>query len=415
MSDSRPSMYADISFVDLLEMLWRAKWSFIVITTVSALIGFMLASLAEKSYAASTTIKPQNDSVFIEFMPLNSIINRNAEALSSSSAIAKSKDGTQRPLFPYDIINSTSVFEAFIKEFNDRQEMAAVIAAGLDAAGVDGDIRDANPEQLAKQFKIAPPAKAGLDWVASFTWHDASEGKELFRKAILLTLENTKSSILSDVVKVTRSLAEIKAGELERLEAELHLIEASSNVEIDNRLQVLRMHSAIAKDLGIARNQLTTSISTSISSDATGDAGSGDNVFTLGSEALYLRGFQALDKEIALTESLTKEQRLNQNQHFIVKKSAIERNKSDVTQAQIMKFAKDVEMADTSHWVDINLSNAEIKSNAMSRFALMALAIITGLLLSAVYVVGANEMRKRRTVREPLIPAREPNAAMIAA
>ena len=45
---------------------------------------------------------------------------------------------------------------------------------------------------LAKSFKILTPSNKNEETTLLFSWHNNEEGKSLFKKAILLTLENIK-------------------------------------------------------------------------------------------------------------------------------------------------------------------------------------------------------------------------------
>lgn len=390
MSDIRPSYDDEIDLFSLFETLWDAKWLISVVTFFFALMGLTFSLIAPKSYEVSTQIDHARFSVFVEYTPLNDILIDNGFYTSETNS-------------GY-LINSKSVFEMFLDEFNDYEEMVSVLQNDADVIQLLSDVQenDRNLEifKLAKLFKIVPPAKPEGEWMASFEWRDVDQGKILFSAAIQKSLENVKQAILTDVSNLSLSLDEKNARELEQLQFQLSLVSGSASLKAERRLQYLREQSAIAKELEIETNQLgTNGLVQSVSNDVSLNVSDVSLNVSSSEVPFYLRGFKAIDKEIALVESRTDEQVLILEDEYIDVSDEIARIKSDAASSQLRNSLKLVESSNPSNWVDFNFLLAESKSKISSTL-ILALSVVLGGIISIFYVLVSSAIRARKVVRD---------------
>ena len=115
MSEVGPTYDDEIDLFELFETLWDGKWKIIATTFVAAVIGFVFSIVKPNSFEVSTPIQTAKSSVFLPYTLLNSLLKENGlyfdKELNDSG-------------YKFD---SESIFETFIVEFNDYEEMIDVL------------------------------------------------------------------------------------------------------------------------------------------------------------------------------------------------------------------------------------------------------------------------------------------------
>ena len=186
----------EIDLFDLLKPIWDGKWKIIVITVITTLICTVYAYQQPNSYTSSTTIYRAENSEFIKYTILNDILTE--------------KFGEKESANIY-FINSQEVFKKLINEFRDYDEVVEILKNDPNIRKSLINISESDKRQElighAKSFviseKFIPPKlsdKSKLkDYTLSFTWHNINEGREIFEKALNLSLINVRDKILKDL------------------------------------------------------------------------------------------------------------------------------------------------------------------------------------------------------------------------
>ena len=381
MSEVRPPYDDEIDLFEFFETLWDGKWKIILTTFVAALIGVVFSVVKPNSFEVSTPIQSGKQSVFLQFTSLNDLLKDEGFLY-------------QLEINPNGyIFDSDSVFKMFIAEFNDYEEMVDAVNTSEFVQKSIKDLDDDDKQRalidFAKAFELKAPSKNEENWTLSFEWHDAIEGAKLFNDAIRQTLSNTKNISVSNVNELAKAIDIRNTRNLEQLRNKLSLIEKNQINSNKKRIQYLREQSAIAKELGIETNRL----------DANALSQSSQNAISLSVNSndvpYYLRGYKAIEKEIALIESRSDEDNLLISDGYIKTKKEIISLETDLSSSQLRNAAEVIANDIPNNWVQFDLSTADVKSQKKSRLY-VALSIVLGGMVGAMYVLISNAVRKRK-------------------
>ena len=178
--------------------------------------------------------------------------------------------------------------------------------------------------------------------VLNFTWHDPNEAKKILNDTMNLTINNLKNLVFDNFEKSSRFKQKI------------------SMANDKKRLDFLKEQSSIAKALGIVDNQIDTiNVSQSLSL----------NINTT-DIAYYLRGYNAIDKEIELIEQ--------RNYRYL---KSIEEEISSIKKKSIK-------------WVDYNIFLTNTKSLKNTKLILL-ISILLGLILGIFYLLILNGFQSK--------------------
>ena len=380
MSEVSQSNDDEIDLFELFETLWRGKWKIIVTTVIATLVGIAFILSKPNLYEVSTSIQNGKPSVFLKHNIINDVIKGSRLTL------------TDENLNSY-VINAPTIFSMVIDEFNDYKTMINVIS---NDEFVRQSIKDLDENdkrkaliKYAKLFEITSPLKNEKNWMLSFEWHDDEEGSRLFNEALILTLINVKTALLNDIGQLATSLEISIERELENLDNELNLIKQRQKYENNRRILYLVEQSAIAKELGIETNTLdANALAQTPSSGVSLNISSNEVPF-------YLRGFKAIDKEISLIRSRSEEGQLLLASGYIETTEKIISLENDLSASQVRNSLKFIENDNQNDWVQFDLTLADSKSQKNSELY-VALSIVLGGMLGAMYVFISNTIRKRK-------------------
>ena len=372
MSEVRPTYDDEIDLFEFFETLWDGKWKIILTTFVAAIIGVVFSVVKPNSFEVSTPLQSGKPSVFITYTSLNDLLKSNQFSFS---------------------VDENSIFKMFIAEFNDYEEMVDAVSTSDFVQNSIKDLDDDDKQKaligFAKSFELKAPSKNEENWTLSFEWHDAIEGAKLFNDAIRQTLSNTKNISVSNVNELAEAIDIRNTRNLEQLRNKLSLIEKNQIIRNKKRIQYLREQSAIAKELGIETNRL----------DANALSQSSQNAISLSVNSndvpFYLRGYKAIDKEIALIESRSDEDNLLSADGYLQTNEEIVSLETDLSSSQLRNAAEVIANDIPNDWVQFDLSIADVKSQKKSMLY-VALSIVLGGMVGAMYVLISNAVRKRK-------------------
>ncbi len=372
MSDVRPTYDDEIDLFEFFETLWDGKWKIILITFVAAIIGVVFSVVKPNSFEVTTPIQSGKTSDFIQYTTLNALLKSNNFSLS---------------------IDENSTFKMFIAEFNDYEEMFDAVSKSEFVQKSIKDLEDGDKERalidFAKAFELKAPSKNEQNWTLSFEWHDGIEGRQLLNEAISQTLLNVRNVTQANFNDLAEAIDIRNTLNLEKLRNKLSLIEKNQIDRNKKRIQYLREQSAIAKELGIETNRL----------DANALSQSSQNAISLSVNSndvpFYLRGYKAIDKEIALIESRSDEEKLLIANGYIETKEEIISLETDLSSSQLRNAAEVLGNDIPNDWVQFDLAIADVKSQKKSRLY-VALSIGLGGMVGVMYVLISNAVRKRK-------------------
>jgi len=362
----------EIDLFELFQTLWDGKWKIILTTFVAAIIGVVFSVVKPNSFEVSTPFQSGKPSVFITYTSLNDLLKSNQFSFS---------------------VDENSIFKMFIAEFNDYQEMVDAVSTSEFVQKSIKDLDDDDKQRalfgFAKAFELKASSKNEKNWTMSLEWHDDIEGAKLFNVAIRQTLSNIKNISVSNVNELAEAIDIRNIRILEQLRNKLSLIEKNQIVINKKRIQYLREQSAIAKELGIETNRLDANALTQSSQNAISLSVNSNDV------PYYLRGYKAIEKEVALIESRSDEDNLLISDVYIKTKAEIISLETDLSSSQLRNAVEVIANDIPNDWVQFDLSIADVKSQKKSMLY-VALSIVLGGMVGAMYVLISNAVRKRK-------------------
>ena len=372
MSEVRPPYDDEIDLFEFFETFWDGKWKIILTTFVAAIIGVVFSVVKPNSFEVSTPFQSGKASVFITYTSLNDLLKSNQFSFS---------------------VEENSIFKMFIAEFNDYDEIVDAVSTSefvqKSIKDLDDDVKQRALINFAKAFELKAPSKNEENWTLSFEWHDDIEGAKLFNDAIRQTLSNIKNISVSNVNELAEAIDIRNTRNLEQLRNKLSVIEKNQIDRNKKRIQYLREQSAIAKELGIETNRLDANALSQSSQSAISLSVSSNAV------PFYLRGYKAIDKEIALTEGRSDEEKLLIADGYIQTKEEIVSLETDLSSSQLRNAAEVIANDIPNDWVQFDLSIADVKSQKKSMLY-VALSIVLGGMVGTMYVLISNAVRKRK-------------------
>ena len=381
MSAARPPHDDEIDLFEVFETLWDGKWKIIATTFVVALVGVAFSLVQPNSYQVSTSIQTGNQSVFLKYTSINALLKKEGLLF----------DGVTNPN-GYRI-DSDSIFEQFVVEFNDYEEMVDALSSSEYVQEAIKNLDEIDKQGVliafAKSFELKAPTKNVENWHLSFEWHDDLEGRQLLKDAILKTLVNIRNAAKENIDVLATAVDTRNSRELESLHNEMSLIENKQMGRDKKRIQYLIEQSAIAKELGIERNKL----------DPNGLTQSSKNGISLSFSSIdvpyYLRGYKAIDKELELIRNRTQEQMLLSANNYLALKERVVSLENDLASSQLRDASKTIEIDNPNDWIEFDMALADSKSQRKSKLY-VALSIVSGGMIGVLFVLVSNAVRKRR-------------------
>jgi LPS O-antigen subunit length determinant protein (WzzB/FepE family) len=383
MTEVRTPYDDEIDLFELFETLWREKWKIITTTFVAALLGITFSFVQPNSYQVSTPIQNGKQSVFLSYTSLNDLLKDKGLLFDSE----KNSNGYS--------FNSVSVFEMFVAEFNDYEEMINVLSDNYFVKQSIEELDEIGKRRaligFAKSFALKPPSKNGENWLLSFEWHDNLEGARLLDDAIQQTLINTQKTTKDNIDNLASSVDMLNSFKLDNLRNEIRLIEQNEKTREKIKVQYLTEQSAIAKEIGIEANRLTPNdLSQNSQNGISLSVGSNEIPF-------YLRGYKAIDKEISLISNRSDEEALLMASGYIEIKEKILSLENDLSSSQLRSASQLIATDSPNKWVEYDLALADSKSQKKSKLY-VALSIFLGGMIGVVFVLVNNSIRKRKEI-----------------
>ena len=387
---SKYQLLKDYQF-DLFELffaLWNAKWKIIATTFIAALIGVALTAKQPNLYVVSTPIQSGKQSVFLPFTPLNNL-------LKDMGFLYDAKLNTKGYIFDND-----SVFEMFVVDFNDYEEMVSVLSendfVNQSIKDLDEDGKQRALISFAKAFKIISPSDPlEKNGILKFQWHDDFEGRRLFNNAIKKTLLNVKKVSQNNIDELAKSIQIQNSNKLEKLYKRLDLILQSQNLEDTKTILYLKEQSEIAKELGIKTNKIdTTKLSRRELNGISLSVSSTDIPY-------YLRGYTAINKEIMLIENRSDTELLAMTNDYVQTMNEIALIENDLSSTQLRANQKLLEIGSTEKWVEFDLALAN--SQSMKKTSrIVFFSSVLGLIIAVCFILAQHIIRKYKELSAKL-------------
>ena len=417
----------EIDLIQLIETVWDGKWKIIAITAACVLgfFGFQVLG-PSPSFVATTEINPILVSDAEEYRQSNALdffavyrdieardqaelsavtralLERDKDSAITSSRTTSSDAASNKEETPSAVLNLL-----FIEQLGNRPLLAGIFKKhGIllrEKFDSDRDYERALTQLVATISMLPPVNEDGTQrgesrrhWTLQFKFND--EGKWLAALADIKDAanKNVRNAVKSRFENLHASAKQKRAFDIEDLDAQISIMIAAYDAETVSRLAHLAEQAAIAKKLNISKQTSIPQPSIYQSLNTKGDESLGNRTSKIETEIpLYLRGYDALEKEIELIKS-------RQDKHpFIKGLLPLEQKKLALLKDQTPERAERL-FAETpviksgifeAASFDVEATEFEYKN---SRRLILALAAVVGSIIGLVYVLIASAMRGKR-------------------
>ena len=362
----------EIDLFEIMQVIWTSRWKVVTAIVCSALLGIGFSVLQPDSYKASTPVYQSKSSVFSSYYLLNDTL----------------EDYEFAP-----VIDSERIFQMFVAEFNDYEEVVNVLGENQfvnDALkGLDNEDKRRAVFEFAKKFALTQASKKDEQPLKlTYQWHDDTEGSQLLNDTLVLVLANVKKTIIASLEDVALYQEQKNTRELEVLRNELGYIADLQKNADKIRVQYLVEQSSIAKELGIDVDGLETK--------GLNKTQEGKITFNVNQDEypLYLRGFKAIDKEISIIRSRSDVDTLLAAEGYLEISQKINRIENDSAATYLRELISLVKQDSPNDWVEYSMDVADIQSQKKP-ILYVAICVFLGAILGVLMVLISNTFRER--------------------
>lgn len=383
----------EIDLMLVLKSLIQGKWKIISFIFIFLIVSISYISYTPNLYKVTTNIKQSNESLYFKYKYLNNILMKETEIdtkLFETSYINKLMK------FNGFIINSSRIFQMFVNEFNDYEEMITVLSENNYIKDKMKNLNEKEKRKLlikfAKKFIIFQPNNKYNIWKISFDWHEINQGTLLFNKALDLTLYNVQKSLLMEINNIANSIDLENQRIVTSLNVKLKSIRALTKLNNAKKIKFLIEQSLIAKELSIENNQLSNYTNMNNVSGLSQDRNDFFSTLNL-NIPYYLRGFKSIDKEIELIQRRTNLDNDLMTPGYLEIKEKLLYIQSD-NRSKILREAKNTINNDNiTKWVNFDLELSEIQNLKRSNL-IIVISIIIGAISGIFYVLISNSLNQ---------------------
>lgn len=362
----------ELDLFELFVTLWDGKWKILgaVVISVISVFGYQTTQ-PQPNFEAITEIKP--------------ITSVNAEKYRQSNALGFFEVTPNTLLDLYiEQVDERSILEEAIRKFQlldvekfeDQQAYNEAVVA------------------LASTIEILPPINVDgankVDvqryWTIGFEYNDVAKWKQVLSSVNSLANQSVQK-ILQQRFQTSLSVAEQRRDfELEDIEVQIANASADYETITSNKLAFLREQAAVARKMGVAKSTIEAQTFSS-------QNGVLANVST--EMPFYLRGYEAIEKEIELIESReNKEAFTSSLLELEQKKRTLEQDKT-LERAEALFNATPIVSANDFSAVSVAVEATTFETQ--NKFSVMlTLAVVIGGIIGALYVLIASAIRSRK-------------------
>ena len=394
----------EINLIELTYIIWKGKWKIAAAVVISYIAVISYQSNQTNDFTAITEIKPISSLLLKKYSSFNNLITSSSAPIITTDAnanIAITNDNTTNLVGVIPKITRESFFNIYIDILQDRSLIQDGIRKfNLLEASQYSDEQEYNEAiiKLASSVKILTPliskeknGKLENSYhTIEFVYDDVEKWISVLKYLDEVINKLVKKTLLMEYNNLLLSLKEKKKYELEDISTKINNNLIDYEREMSDHLSYLKEQSEIAKKLGIAKS--TVEVQTFGNQNALLSNIQTDSPF-------YLRGYEAIDKEIELIESR------NNKKAFIQGLFDLEKKKRAIEQDQIIERTKlaisSVLLLDNDKFsaatIDAITTKFEYKNNKNNKKSRL-LAIAIGLIVGVFYVIITNAFQLNRVI-----------------
>ena len=361
----------EIDLLEFVQTIWDGKFKIagVIVIAVLGVVGFFLTQPAP-SFIAKTEVKPITSDMVNRYQISNSIGFFEVNAANLRGLFIEQLDA--RLLFE-DAFRKYAVLDK--NDYETEEDFSDSITATASKVRVLPPI---NVDGTAK-------GESRKHWTIEFEFNDEEKWLNVLADVKAKANQNVRELIKADFSTTLAAAQKKSAFEIEDISTTIDNALSDYDRKADDRLAFLREQSAIARKLGVKNNTIETqsfggknSVVTNVKTDT----------------PFYLRGFEAIEKEIALIEAReNKKAFVSGFLELEQKKRQLEQDKT-LERAEALFADTPVMRGDDFSAVVMTVAATEFESKS-KRMLMLAMAVVLGGMVGTVYVLIANAMRTR--------------------
>ncbi len=381
MTDSPQYQDDEIDLAQLVGTIWEGRWVIAMVTALSMLAGGLFAFLAPQTLSGRLEVRPITVGQASAYDTLNEL---RFFDIRQDEVVELSRE---------------DLLEMFIEDFAERETLVAAIREhGVnkrqpDESELEYDIRLV---EEAYRYQILPPTDLAdtrardprRNWVVDVkSDQDRDTTRIILTQALSHSQDNVRQTLqeqFTRLVSIRQRDADFK---LEDLRFKLGNALQDYDKNVRNRVAFLHEQAEIARSLGIAKNTIETQ---------TFQAGSSVVANLTENQPFYLRGYEAIEKEIKLLQSR------EQKEAYIAELIELEAQARAIEQSQlidraIVAFKETPIVQGDFVAARYDVGAIEFKSN-IRRALILAIALVGGGFMGIVIILVRSVLSKRKSM-----------------
>jgi len=380
----------EIDLMEFFQTIWDGKFKIagVILMAVLGVVGFFLTQ-PPPSFTAKTEVKPITSDIANRYQISNSLgffevysDKGKNDGQDTDKAKAKAVVRFLDELF-IEQLDTRLLFEDTFRKYavldkNDYETETDFNKAIIELAAEISLLPPINVDGTAK-------GESRRHWTIEFEFNDKEKWLNALADVKAKANQNVRKLIRDNFTTTLAAAGKNKAFEIEDISTIIDNALSDYDRKADDRVAFLREQSAIARKLGVKNNTIETQSFGGKNSVVT-------NVIT--EMPLYLRGYEAIEKEIELIEARdNKEAFVDGFLELEQKKRQLEQDKT-LERAEALFADTPVMRGDDFSAVVMTVAATEFESKS-KRMLMLAMAVVLGGMVGTVYVLIANAMRKR--------------------
>ena len=399
----------EIDLIHLLQVVWEGKPKVIAVTIILFLAAYGYQSfLVPKNFIATTEIKPVESSEMNEYITLNAYLKNviqnidktqiNGDTEFNEKTIGKFKDINNGSSVGLYYITQSSLLDRYLEVLEYRSVFEEAIRK-FNLIDIDNYANEKEYDEAAIMFassiQILPAKKNNIGEEISygsiqFVYDDKNKWTQVLNYVNEITNKIVQRDLKKMYEKLLSVLRDQKLNQIEDLTIEIENFIDDYDRETNDKLLFLQEQAEIARTLGVPKNTLETHVFIAQNTMLT-------SVET--KTPLYLRGYEAIEKEINLIKSRDEEA----IKAFVPGLYKLEQKKRKLLQDKTLIRANSI--LEKSSLSDINFKAALINVSStnygtLKNNRLIYLSIIFGLIIGIFYTLISDAFRVRNELKK---------------
>lgn len=373
----------DIDLIATGSVFWQGRLTVLVTTFVAVFAGLLILPSDKSSEIVSFSITPAGSSVFVKYLPLNSLINeineRN-EVKSSSIGLNEMFGGL--------------IIEEFFRRFDSVSSLKGSIGKSSfvpeEILMLSEEEREIALTAIAQAFEIEIVEKASVQSIKSGIKVNVQYQSEDvdFKRDIIL--EHAKSSVaavkeaaIKEIETLIVAIEQLDKQHLGTLENHLENTIRYEELRRETKLTYLYEQLAIADELGIEKTYTTNN----------NQGWTGRGIWNTG-DSYYLRGTIAIQKEIDMVAKRSTRDLALSNEFYRDSLREMDTIRSNTTIDELSLWVETLSNDDEMQWIKID-EDWQYQKQKVSKKRFLILYAVFGFIVGCAYVWIASNYRNK--------------------